>query len=293
MVKKFKKINKVALFSSKFNKNTLKITSQIEEVLKNIGIKVFFSRSFSSKGIAKGKIFSDMHIIKNSDLLIAVGGDGTLLSSARIFGSEGLPILGVNLGTVGFLTDINPENLTSSLLEIVNGSFIKDERFFLKAKINAKVEKNIALNEIVIHSGVVAQLIEYELFIDNEFVYRQKADGLIVSSPTGSTAYSMSAGGPIIHPSLNSINIVPMSPQSLNTRSLVVDAKKKIKIVLLSKKINAKLSLDSHNILPLKYKDEILVSQANSKLKLVHPVGHNFYDACRNKLNWSSDLQEE
>ena len=89
MVKKFKKINKVALFSSKFNKNTLKITSQIEEVLKNIGIKVFFSRSFSSKGIAKGKIFSDMHIIKNSDLLIAVGGDGTLLSSARIFGSEG------------------------------------------------------------------------------------------------------------------------------------------------------------------------------------------------------------
>ncbi len=286
MVKK-KKFQTVALFSSKINENTMKIASQIDEVLNSMGIEVLFTDSFSSQRIKKNKLYSNKYIIKKSDLLIAIGGDGTLLSSARIFGSNDLPILGVNLGNIGFLTDINPENLTSSLIDIINGNFIKDERFLLNALVNNQQKNNIALNEVVIHSGLVAQLIEYELFIDNEFVYRQKSDGLIISSPTGSTAYSMSAGGPIIHPSLNSINIVPMSPHSLNTRSLVIESTRRISIRLLSKK-GAKLSLDSHNILPLKHEDEVTVLQDDSRLNLIHPVGHNFYDACRNKLNWSS-----
>ena len=293
MVKQRKQFKTIALFSSKINKSTLKITSQIEEVLQNIGVKVLLSNSYTSNGSRKKTLFSDRYIINKADLVIAIGGDGTLLSSARVFGSKNLPILGVNLGNIGFLTDINPVNLTSSLLDIVTGRYTMDERFFLKSLINKKDENNIALNEIVIHSGAVAQLIEYELFIDEDFVYRQKADGLIVSSPTGSTAYSMSAGGPIIHPSLDSVNIVPMSPQSLNTRSLVIDSRKTIKIRLLSKKTKAKLSLDSHNILPLRYHDEISISQANSKLQLIHPEGHSFYDACRNKLNWSSEIKED
>tara|TARA_X000000368_G_C23026396_1_gene710419 strand:+ start:934 stop:1815 length:882 start_codon:yes stop_codon:yes gene_type:complete len=293
MVKQKKQFKTIALFSSKINENTLKITSQIQEVLNNIGVKVLLSNSYAVQSQSEKKFLTDKHIINNADLVIAIGGDGTLLSSARKFGSNNLPILGVNLGNIGFLTDINPINLTTSLVDIVSGKYGKDERFFLKALINENDENNIALNEIVIHSGVVAQLIEYELFIDADFVYRQKADGLIVSSPTGSTAYSMSAGGPIIHPSLDSVNIVPMSPHSLNTRSLVIDSKKTIRIKLISKKTKAKLSLDSHNILPLKYQDEITISKASSKLQLIHPEGHSFYDACRNKLNWSSDIKEE
>ena len=292
MVKEKIQFKNVALFSSKINKNTLKITSQIEEVLNNIGVNVLFSNCYLQSRVQKRKLFSDNYIIKKANLVIAIGGDGTLLSCARIFGSNNLPVLGVNLGNIGFLTDINPKNLTSSLLEIIRGKFIKDERFFLKASINSEKEGNIALNEVVIHSGAVAQLIEYELFIDNAFVYKQKADGLIVSSPTGSTAYSMSAGGPIIHPLLDSVNIIPMSPQSLNTRSLVIDSKRIINIKLLSNKTKAKLSLDSHNILPLQFKDEIKIFKAQSKLQLIHPKEHNFYDACRNKLNWSSAIKE-
>ena len=292
MVKTKKQFQNVALFSSKLNQDILQITTQIIEVLENIGVKVFLTDSFSSKSYKNRKRYTNKYIVNNADIVVAIGGDGTLLSSARLFGSKGLPVLGVNLGKIGFLTDINPNSLTASLLEILNGRFSTDERFFLKSIINDSKQDHIALNEVVIHSGVVAQLIEYDLFINDEFVYRQKADGLIISTPTGSTAYSMSAGGPIIHPTLDVINIVPMSPHSLNTRSLVVDAKSDIKLHLLSKKINAKLSLDSHNILPLKYKDEISIFQAKPRLKLVHPKGHNFYAACRNKLNWSSEAQE-
>ena len=183
--------------------------------------------------------------------------------------------------------------MTSSLIEVINGSYIEDERFFLESSINTKKTKFISLNEVVIHSGKLAQMFEYELCLDGRFVYRQKADGIIISTPTGSTAYSLSGNGPIIHPDVKAINLMPMFPHSLNARPLLVDENVKIEIKVISKNNNkTKLSMDSHNSISLKNGDSVTINKSNPKLKLIHPKGHDFYQASRNKLGWSLNISK-
>ncbi len=286
MVKKNKAFSSIALFSSKVDARTIKIATQVKEILENLGITVYISNSLECREFKKKDLTKDRKIFNKADLLVAIGGDGTLLSSARKFGSNGLPVLGINLGNLGFLADIAPENLTSSLLEVLEGNYTTDERFFLTASINQNETNQIALNEIVVHSKSVAQLLEYEISIDGEFVYRQKADGIIISSPTGSTAYSMSGSGSIIHPSVNSIHLLPMFPHSLTTRPLLINDNSVIKIKLF-KRSGASISFDSHNKLNLKNNDVVTIKKAKSTLSLIHPLNHNFYSACRTKLGWS------
>ena len=192
----------------------------------------------------------------------------------------------MNLGNLGFLTDVPPEELTSSIQQVLLEKYDEEERFFLESQVNKEKSRNKALNEIVIHSKTVAQLIEFELFINGDFVYRQKADGIIISTPTGSTAYSLSANGPIIHPKADAICLLPMFPHSLNSRPLIVDGCAEIKVII-GKKGQACLSLDSHTINPLKHGDIVSISKADPKLTLIHPQGHDFYSSCRNKLGWS------
>jgi len=213
-----------------------------------------------------------------------------MLNCSRKYGSRGVPILGINLGNVGFLTDIAPKEITSRLLEVIKGDFISDERFFLGASVEKRKESFIALNEVVIHSGAIAQLIEFDLYIDDSFVYRQKADGLIVNSPSGSTAYSLSGGGPIVHPNLDVITLLPMFPHRLNTSPLVVSDQSKIRIKMIEKKNKAVLSMDSHNSVKLREGDVITICKGKPSLTLIHPEGHDFFEACRNKLGWSSSL---
>ena len=286
-----KRFKKVAIYSSLRDKKVSLISYQLEEVLENLGIKVLLSKSSIYSITSKKKIYSDAYIEKNADLVVCIGGDGTLLGSARKFGSKGLPVLGINLGKVGFLTDIAPEELTQSIKQIVAGKYTIDSRFFLKASLGTSKKQYIALNEAVIHSGQVAQMIEYELYIDNKSVYRQKADGIIVSTPTGSTAYSLSGNASIVHPNVEAITLIPMFPHSLTARPLLVAKTSNIKIKVLSAK-GATLSMDSHNFLNLKKDNEINLSQSDSDLKLIHPLEHDFYAACRNKLGWSLGISD-
>ena len=203
-------------------------------------------------------------------------------------GQKGIPILGINLGNLGFLADIDPKDITSSLLSVIEGKFEKDERFFLEGGIEGNKSRFLALNEIVVHSGKIAQLIEFSVFIDESFVYRQKADGLIISSPTGSTAYSLSGGGPIVHPEVNAILLISMLPHNLSTRPLLVEAGSEIRIELENQK--AILSFDSHENLSLKGNSSVSVYKAKSSLTLIHPQGQDFFASCRNKLGWSSRI---
>ena len=286
MKKKFKSI---AIYSSISSSKVAQIASQLEEIIHNLSLRKLFPESSSIKTTKKTKTYSDNYIVSNSDLVVAIGGDGTLLSSARKFGSRGIPILGINLGNLGFLTDIAPEDLTTSFKEVINGNYLKDERSFLSTNLNGTKEQSIALNEVVIHSGSIAKLIEYELFIDNCFVYRQKADGIIISTPTGSTVYSLSGNGPIVHPDVKAITLLPMFPHSLNARPLLVDEDSEIMINICSKG-KTDISLDSHNESKLRKDDSIRLSKAKSKLTLIHPKDHDFYSACRNKLGWSLGL---
>ena len=286
MVNPKMKFKKICIFSSLEARKIEYISHQLEEILHNLGIAILIPNTFRDYKSVFGKRLSERSILKEADLVIAIGGDGTLLSSARKFGYYGIPVLGINLGNLGFLTDVPPEELTVSIQKILQNNFEKEERFFLEAQVNTNKDKGKALNEVVIHSRKIAQLIEYELFIDNKFVYRQPADGIIISTPTGSTAYSLSASGPIIHPSVKGICLLPMFAHSLNSRPLIVDDDSKIQIKV-CKKGNASLSLDSHQNYTLKHGDIITVQKAENKLTLIHPEGHDFYSSCRNKLGWS------
>ena len=289
MVKEKKiRFKTVALCSTKKNNEVISIANQCHEVLSSKGVKVLADKNLSQLRSTGLKISSEDIIRKKSDFLIAIGGDGTMLNCARKFGQFGIPILGINLGNLGFLNDIAPNEVTQGLIGVIEGGYDSDKRFFLETSIKGLKKKFMALNEVVIHSGDIAQLIEYEVFIDDVFVYKQKADGLIISSPTGSTGYSLSSGGPIVHPKVNSLVLSPMLPLSLSSSSLVIDAESKVKVILAKYSRSAQLSFDSNSSLILKKGGEINVCKSNSFLELIHPKGNDFFGACRNKLRWST-----
>ena len=281
------KFKVITLYSSKQDRKIISIAKQCHEGLSNKGVKVLLDKNLSKITSSGFPVASEQRILKHSDLMISIGGDGTMLNCSRKYGLKGIPVLGINLGSLGFLNDIPPEELTSSLTKILEGEFSEDNRFFLEASLKGK--KTIALNEVVIHSGEIAQLIEYDLLINDSFVYRQKADGLIISTPTGSTAYSLSGGGPIVHPKVKSIMITHMLPLSLSSSSLLVESESKIRVNLVKGSKKALVSFDSQGRFLLKANEEIHLSKSSSCLKLLHPKGQDFYEACRNKLGWSKE----
>jgi len=289
MKKKFKNISLVGASTVKSKALVRKIKKILFAEKRNLVTKEIFDSRIGDKSSNKS---IKNKIIKQSDLIIAIGGDGTILQCAKQFGIKGIPLVGINLGSLGFLSDIAPSKISIELPEILNNNFLVDQRFLLKASIDSKPIGSPSLNEIVIHSGSIAKMIEYELYIDDVFIYRQRADGLIITTPTGSTAYSLSGGGPIIHPSLDIIGIVPMFPHSLNNTPIIVNAKKDIKIKISNnKKINtAEISFDSQENLALSKGTTINISKYSKKITLLHPKGTDFFAGCRNKLGWGKSI---
>ncbi|MDG0980738.1 MAG: NAD(+) kinase [Halieaceae bacterium] len=229
-----------------------------------------------------------------ADLAIVIGGDGSLLSAARTLARHEVPVLGVNRGRLGFLTDINPDQLLHAIPLILDGNYESESRFLLDACVlrnGEAVAKADALNDVVVNSGTSAQMIEYELYINDLFVYRQRADGLIVSTPTGSTAYSLSGGGPIMHPSLDAVVLVPMFPHALSSRPIVVDGNSDIRIDILPRnRIHPPVTCDGQTNITARPGDSVLIRKKPHRLTLLHPVGHSFYASCRDKLRWSAAL---
>jgi NAD+ kinase len=223
------------------------------------------------------------------DLIIVFGGDGTLLGAARKFIENEIPILGINMGAVGFLTDVNIENFESVINDVFKGNYILEERSLVEAQFSG--QEVFGLNEVLIHSGSYAQLMRYRLLIDGKTVYEQRSDGLIVATPTGSTAYALSAGGSIVHPELNIWNIIPMMSQSLSSRPLIVSNKKSLEIQLIEGPLeHAMVCVDGQKDIPVEYNESIHISKKNSSLKIIHPSDNDFYEACREKLGWSLDI---
>jgi len=231
---------------------------------------------------------------QRADLVIVVGGDGSLLSAARTLAKYGTPVLGINRGRLGFLTDITPEQIAQQVPDVLDGRFFAESRFLLDATVyrdDHVVGRADALNDVVVNSGTSAQMIEFELFIDDSFVYRQRADGLIVSTPTGSTAYSLSGGGPIMHPSLDAVVLVPMYPHALSSRPIVVDGNSKIRIDILERNsIHPPVTCDGQVNMTARPGDSVMVCKKPHSLTLLHPEGHSFYASCRDKLRWGDAL---
>ncbi|MAD45212.1 MAG: NAD(+) kinase [Oceanospirillaceae bacterium] len=231
------------------------------------------------------------------DLVIVVGGDGSLLGAARALAKYKTPVLGINRGNLGFLTDITPDDtMLDAVQAVLNGEYVSEMRFLLDAEIKRDgnpIATAAALNDVVLHPGKSTRMIAFDLWIEGQYVYRQRSDGLIVSTPTGSTAYSLSGGGPIMHPKLDALVLVPMFPHTLSSRPIVVDGKSEIKIVIDSEQgLYPTISCDGQNHIPCAPGDSITIRKKAHKLKLIHPTGHNFYEICRTKLGWSSNLGE-
>ena len=239
----------------------------------------------------QAEYLSHKEFSKTIDLIIVFGGDGTLLNSARQYLEYEIPILGVNMGNVGFLTDLKVENFHTSMQEILNGNYKIEERNLVSAKFNNN--HLYGLNEVVIHSGAYAQLMRYRLNVNDKVVYEQRSDGLIIATPTGSTAYSLSAGGPIIHPSLDVWTIIPMLPQSISSRPFIISSNEKVEMEIFDgPSENAKICVDGQDDIDVPYGLNIAISKTEKTLKLVHPKDNDFFEACREKLGWSLNISK-
>ena len=224
------------------------------------------------------------------DLAIVVGGDGTLLNAARSLVEPGCAVLGVNLGRLGFLVDVSPEEMDTQLDRILDGEFIEEQRTLLHATVTRErepVDVSTALNDVTIHKKDIARMIELDTWIDGHFLNRNRSDGLIVATPTGSTAYALSGGGPILHPSLDAITLVPICPHTLSNRPIVINHNSSIEIVIHEGTLQGQISCDGQINLTLNPGDRVTVRKHDHTLRLVHPPGHDYFDMLRKKLRWS------
>lgn len=228
------------------------------------------------------------------DLVIVVGGDGSLIQAAQAIVRYGTPIIGVNRGRLGFLTDIKPSEVLSKLDQVLQGDFLLDRRFLLEMEVRSKGEtvyNAVALNDVVLHSGKSINMIDFELSIDGQFVYQQHSDGLIVATPTGSTAYALAGGGSILHPSIDAIALVPMHPHTLSSRPIIVGGQSEIRINLGENRVEPMVSADGLESVVLDAGDSVHIRKHPFKLNLLHPPGYDFYNSCRTKLGWHQHLE--
>jgi NAD+ kinase len=226
------------------------------------------------------------------DLAIVVGGDGTFLTAARLLAPCGIPLIGVNLGRLGFLVDISPADAFARLDEILDGRFSAEERFLLRTRIfrgGRVFREQTAVNEVVIHSWNAASMIEIETSINGVFLNSQRSDGLIVSTPTGSTAYALSAGGPILTPTLKAIVLAPINPHTLTNRPIVVDDDSTVEVAFRpSKQFKAQVVCDNVSIPDVDIDDRIEIRRESRPVRILHPSNYDFFEILRAKLNWSS-----
>ena len=228
-------------------------------------------------------------VADSSQLLLVLGGDGTMLAAARLAASRNIPILPINMGSLGFLTSFTLDELYPALEDTLTGRSSVSQRVMLQVQLEragSVIENQSALNDAVINKGALARMIELHLIINSEFVCRYRADGLIVASPTGSTAYSLSAGGPIVHPAVESFVITPICPHMLSDRPLVIRDSSFIEMKLSADTESVFLTLDGQRGIPLQPADRVRISRAKESLKLIQPPKKSYFEILRSKLKW-------
>lgn len=247
-----------------------------------------------------GSVLDDADLVsreklgQQSQLVIVIGGDGTLLSAARSLADFKTPILGINLGRLGFLVDVSPHDMLDVIEQVLSGNYKDERRFLLQAKVmrgNDELKSSYAFNDIVVHIRNVARMIDFSTYIDGVFVNEQRADGLVISTPTGSTAYALSSGGPLIHPSLKAMVLVPICPHTLSNRPIVISANSKVEIVInKNNRSTPQVSWDGQFNFDLQPGDRILIERKSNDVHLIHPEFYDYFQILRAKLRWSEQL---
>lgn len=285
----------IGVFSKLGNPEVSKAVNGLVQFLRDKNYKfVLEQETARSAGLDELDGYTMDEIGKHVDLAVVVGGDGTMLNVGRSVARHNVPLVGVNLGRLGFLTDISADNMTEELENILKGEHEKEDRFLLSAEVMRAgkiVHQSNALNDVIINKGELARLIDFETFINGEFVNSMRADGIIVATPTGSTAYALSAGGPILHPTLPAMELVPICPHTLSDRPIVVSGDCVVEIVMTRLgPTHAHLTLDGQAGFVLSDQDHIFVRKEDEPVRLIHPAGRSHYNVLRAKLHWGEKL---
>lgn len=260
--------------------------SELSKWFAKRGIRTFTEKNNGDSGIenVSREVFKEQ-----ADLIVVLGGDGTMISTSRLTGSREIPVLGINYGSLGYLTDFRIEEMTAALEAILDGDYEIDRRVMLDVE-HLRDAQILAtgrvLNDVVINRAVLAKIIEVEITLDELYVNSFRADGMIVATPTGSTAYSLSAGGPIVYPSMNAVVLTPVCPFTLTNRPIIVPDAAEIKLKLKSKSEGVMLTLDGQVGYPMLTDDQVVIRKSATSFNLVQPPNRNYFDVLRNKLKW-------
>ena len=283
-------MNKIGILAKLDKQEALDVAKKLIAWLEDKKVEAFVDTVLADKiGYKKG--VDRKKIPSMVEMLVVLGGDGTLLSAARIVGTKEIPILGVNLGSLGFLTEITLDELYSVLEKILQGTFETNERMMLSVTVTRwgeEIGQYSGLNEAVINKGTWTKIIDLETWINDEYINTYRADGLIIATPTGSTAYSLSAGGPIIYPSIHSIAISPICSYTMTNRPIVVPDDVTVKVILKTPESDAQLTLDGQVRCPLKVGDAVEVKKAESHIYLIKSPTKSYYEVLKSKLKWGT-----
>lgn len=266
---------------------------QLATLLQRRGVHVLLEAQVASEhGITQFERVGRDAIGQLSDAIIVMGGDGTMLSVARLVAPCNIPLIGINQGRLGFMTDIPLHDMEAIVPRILGGEYIPEQRILLETTVlrgSSEIHRSLAFNDVVFSRGSIGSMIEFEIFIDQQFVYSQRSDGLIVSTPTGSTAYALASGGPILHPTVPAISLVPICPQSLSNRPIVVSDTAEVAF-LLTRGQDSRVYFDNQSDCEIREMDRVIIRRYPNTLTILHPLGYNYYDMLRAKLRWGEKL---
>ena len=282
-------LQKIGVIAKPRNLNTgEEVLRPLKTWLEDKGLEVFWDRDTAAL-IQESSSFLKSDIPSQAEMIIVLGGDGTLISVARLIEGRNIPILGVNRGGLGFLTEVTMEELYPLLERVLAGEMMIDERILLNTHIHRQGERitqYTAVNDIVVNKGALARIIELEVYIDRQYVITFRADGLIISTPTGSTAYSLAAGGPIVHPAMGALILTPICPHTLTHRPIVLPDDVKIEVILNVDNVDVHATLDGQVGFALKYRDVVEVRKSHHKVQLIRSPSRSYYQILRTKLKW-------
>ncbi|MBM3391518.1 MAG: NAD kinase [Betaproteobacteria bacterium] len=230
---------------------------------------------------------------ERADLAIVLGGDGSMLTAARRLAASDVPLVGVNQGRLGFMTDLAQDSMLDGVADLLDGKFQSEQRFLLDATVHRGGEVMFdtqALNDVVVNKGDLGRMIEFAVSVDGEFIYNQRSDGLIIATPTGSTAYALSANGPILHPAVPGIALVPLCPHALSNRPITVSDASRIEIVIHAPH-RARVHADGQEKFELETADRVCVARSARSIRFLHPLGYSYFAMLREKLHWSETLR--
>lgn len=286
-----KEFNTVAIMGRHEDPRVAEPVAALASYLTKAGVDVVVVSE--SPAELSGRRVPEEEIAGVSDLIIAVGGDGTMLYTARLAREHGVPLLGINRGRLGFLADVTPDEMLQSLGKILDGDYSRESRLMLDARLeksDGDVVTTAAMNDIVLQRRGTGRMIDFETSIAGQYVNTHSGDGLIIATPTGSTAYALSCGGPIIEPQLDAIVVVPVCPHTLSDRPVVIAADLEIEVKLLKRAdTQAGVAADGHSFGALTAEDRLLIGAADRRITLIHPPGYDFYEILRSKLHWGRD----